>query len=45
VGDPAVGEQTIGSRWTDPRYDQEQLTHLDRLSAGRRVGDPVSAGN
>jgi hypothetical protein len=40
VGDPAVGEQTIGSRWTDPRYDQEQLTHLHRLSAGRRVGDP-----
>jgi hypothetical protein len=39
VGDPAAGEQTIGPGGTDPQYDQQQLTHLRRLRAGRRLGD------
>ena len=39
VGDPAVGEHTIGPGRTDPGYDQEQLTYLRRLRAGWRVGD------
>ncbi len=39
VGDPATGEQTIGARGTEPRYDQQQFTHLCRLRADRRLGD------
>jgi hypothetical protein len=39
VGDPTAGERTIGPGGTDPRDDQEQLPHLRRLHAGRRVGD------
>jgi hypothetical protein len=39
VGDPAAGKRTIGPGGTDPRYDQQQLTHFRRKRAGRRVGD------